>query len=165
MRRRDREMSADFAKQVFDDCMFATVSMLDESGNAYGIPVSIARMDDSLYFHAAKLGKKHDSLKLHPKVSVSAVSWIRPVPNKFTTEYASAVCQGTAQEITEDSEKIAALRTICEKYTPDNMHDFDNAIARSLSVTAIWKISIDTITGKRKKYDRSGNEMTYERME
>ena len=50
----------------------------------------------------------------------------------------------------EESE-IAALRAICERYTPDNMEHFDAAIQKSLAVTEILRISIEKITGKCKK--------------
>ena len=72
---------------------------------------------------------------------------------------------GTAGEVTDDDEKITALRGICQRHTPSNMPDFDNAIERSLSRTGVWKVHIDSITGKRKKYDSNGNEMKYGRME
>ena len=45
------------------------------------------------------------------------------------------------------------------------MDDFYQAIARSLDRTAIWQVNIDTITGKRKKYDSAGVEMKFGRME
>ncbi|MCD8356894.1 MAG: pyridoxamine 5'-phosphate oxidase family protein [Clostridia bacterium] len=137
MRRKDREMPEEFAKQVFDECEYATVSMTDKDNQPYAVPVSIVRIDNGLYFHAALAGKKTDCLKLHPQVCVSTVSWSHLVADKFTTEFASAICHGTASEVTEDSEKIVVLRAMCEKFHASNMHNFDNAIAQSLSRTAI----------------------------
>ena len=67
--------------------------------------------------------------------------------------------------LVDDEEKITALRGICQRHTPSNMPDFDNAIERSLPRTGVWKISIESITGKRKKFDKDGNEMKYGRME
>lgn len=165
MRRKDREMPAEFARQVFDACEYAMVSMIDEDNRPYAIPVSIVRIDNNLYFHSAMSGKKTDCMRLHPQVCVSTVSWTHLVPEQFTTEFASAICRGTASEVTNDTEKITALRAICEKFAPTNMDDFDHAIARSLPHTAIWKISMDSITGKRNKYDSHGKGMTFGRME
>jgi nitroimidazol reductase NimA-like FMN-containing flavoprotein (pyridoxamine 5'-phosphate oxidase superfamily) len=73
--------------------------------------------------------------------------------------------KGLAQEVTEPQEKIHGLRLLASRYTPDNMDHFDAAVADSLSRTAIWKISIAEITGKRKKYDAQGVEMKFGRME
>lgn len=41
------------------------------------------------------------------------------------------------------------------------MHNFDRAIEKSLSRTAIWKVDIDSISGKRKKYGNDGKEIKY----
>jgi nitroimidazol reductase NimA-like FMN-containing flavoprotein (pyridoxamine 5'-phosphate oxidase superfamily) len=62
--------------------------------------------------------------------------------------YESAVVCGTAEEVVDDDEKIRVLKCICLRYTPANMAAFDNAIKKSLAVTAVWKVSIDSITGK-----------------
>ena len=45
------------------------------------------------------------------------------------------------------------------------MAEFDDAIAKSLSRTAIWRIDISEISGKRKKYDSHGKEMKFGRSE
>ena len=85
--------------------------------------------------------------------------------DKFTTEFESAVIRGNACEVTDDDEKIHALRLICQRHTPANMEQFDAAIEKSLARTGVWKIDIAEITGKRKKYDSSGKEMKFGRME
>ena len=96
---------------------------------------------------------------------VSCVGDVTPATDRFTTEFESAAFSGTACEVTDIQEKIKALRLICEKYTPDNMENFEDAIAKSLDRTAVWKIRIENLTGKRKKYDKSGEEMKFGRME
>ena len=45
------------------------------------------------------------------------------------------------------------------RYTPSNMGGFERAVSESLFRTAIWRIEITEITGKRKKYDSQGIEM------
>ena len=46
------------------------------------------------------------------------------------------------------------------------MDAFDASIARSLSRTAVVRITLtDPPTGKRKQYDRQGEEMKFGRME
>ena len=165
MRRKDRQMPEEFALGVIDKCSFAQVAMADENGSPYCVPLSIARNGRSIYFHSACEGTKTDILKRNPKVYVSCVGDVAPATDKFTTEFESAGFYGTACEVTDRDEKIKALRLICEKYTPLNLGSFEDAIARSLDRTAIWRISIDELTGKRKKYDKSGEEMKFGRME
>lgn len=49
MRKKKREMSAEFAFGVFDKAPYATLSMVLPDGNAYGIPVSQGR-DGEVFF-------------------------------------------------------------------------------------------------------------------
>ncbi len=151
MRRKDREQSIDFAYEVVSKCEYATLSMVDLNGNPYSIPITIANDDKFLYFHSAKVGTKTDILRQNPRVCVVCVNNVLCIPSNFTTMFESAIVKGTAIEVTDDSQKIDALRLICERYASSNMHNFKDAIKRSLSVTAIWKISIDEITAKAKK--------------
>lgn len=164
MRRKDREMDKEFALEMADKCEYAVLSMAEPDLTPYCVPLSIVRDGGFIYFHCAKAGKKSDILKKNPKVCISCVGDTHRMENKFTTEYESAIIFGTAQEVSEDEEKIHALKILCERHTPMNMAEFDEAIKRSLSVTAIWRVSIDEITGKRKKYDKEGIEMKYGRM-
>ena len=165
MRRRDREMPEGFALSVADKCEYAVLSMTDTDGDPYCVPVSIAREGMTLYFHSAKEGFKAEAMRKHPKVCVACVGDTPLVPEQFTTEYESAVIRGTAHEVSDEEEKRKALRLICERYAPSNMGGFEKAVSESLFRTAIWRIEIAEITGKRKKYDLRGIEMKYGRME
>lgn len=165
MRRKDRQMPEEFALKVIDKCPFAQVAMTDLQGQPYCVPLSVARDGHVIYFHSAAEGSKTDILRVNPQVYVSCVGDVTPAQDKFTTEFESAGFCGTATEITDKDKKIKALRLICEKYTPSNMDSFDSAIERSLDRTAVWKISIESLTGKRKKYDKSGEEMKFGRTE
>ena len=167
MRRKDRQMPEEFALGVIDKCSFAQVAMTDEKGNPYCVPLTRLQKTEAAYifFTARVEGTKTDILKRNPKVYVSCVGDVTPATDRFTTEFESAAFSGTACEVTDIQEKIKALRLICEKYTPDNMENFEDAITKSLDRTAVWKIRIENLTGKRKKYDKSGEEMKFGRME
>ncbi|MBS5334649.1 MAG: 5-nitroimidazole antibiotic resistance protein [Clostridiales bacterium] len=160
MRRADREMPKEFALEIVDKCPYAVISMIDCDA-PYALPVSIVRSGDSIYFHCANEGRKAKVLTSYPRVSIVCVGDVTPSSDKFTTEYESAIITGTARKVIKDAEKINALRLICERYTPSNMHNFDRAIEKSLSRTAIWKVDIDSISGKRKKYGNDGKEIKY----
>lgn len=154
MRRKDREMDADFAREVLERCAFATLAMTLPDGRPYCVPISPALVGGAVVLHCAKHGLKTDALRANPNVCLSAACDVSPVPEDFTTEYASAVAFGTATEVTDDAEKIAALRAICERYAASNMQAFDSAIERSLRRTAIWRIDIGELTGKRKEVEK-----------
>ena len=171
MRKASREMPAQWALEVLDRAPYVTVSMTDpDSGLPYSVPLSLARADErTFYFHCAMEGRKLDILARNPAVCLTAVAKCKPTvgpkDGSFTLEYQSAIAFGTAEMVTDDQEKIEALRLICQRFLPHHMDAFDAAIARSLARTAVVRITLTAPpTGKRKQYDPSGNELKYGRM-
>ena len=69
-------------------------------------------------------------------------------PERYTTRYASAVAFGRVEEITEPEEKVQALRLLCRRYTPEHLAGAEKEIIQSLRGTAVWKLTVDEITGK-----------------
>ena len=151
MRRKDREMDRAFAENVFDACTFATLSTVSSDGTPYAVPVSIAREGGSVYFHCALEGKKIDNLRFNNKVCLSCVGKTHIPEKKFTIGFESAIAFGTACEISNEEEKIHALRLISLRYMPDNMENFDDAVSRTLKAVGVWKVHIDSISGKQNK--------------
>lgn len=186
MRRKDREMSREFGIEVIDKASYGVVSMIDEDNEPYGIPLSIARDGNNLYFHSALDGKKVKIFDKNPKVSVSFVGQTKVpeiyskeeldeiVKNKskagvlaskvFTTEYESAIVKGKIKSVEDEEEKLRAIKLICEKYTPTKMEYFNLAIESGLQIINIYKIEIEEIKAKRKKFDMHGEEMKWGKM-
>ena len=164
-------MDSQWALEVMRKAPYITVSFTRADGTAYGVPLSLACTDDRIwYFHCAPEGDKLDALAAHPQVCLSAVTkcapTVGPKDGSFTLQYRSAIAFGRAELVTDDEEKIRALRAISERFLPQHMDAFDDAIARSLHRTAVVRITLDEPpTGKRKQYDRNGEEMKYGRME
>ena len=164
-------MDAAFALEVLDKAPYVTVSFTRSDGTPYGVPLSLARTDDkTFYFHCALDGEKLDCIAANPSVALSAVTrctpTVGPKDGSFTLQYKSAMAIGKAEIVTDRNEKIEALRAICQRFLPKHMDAFDDAIARSLERTAVVKITLSELpTGKRKQYDKQGEELKYGRME
>ncbi len=164
-------MDSSWALEVMRKAPYITVSFTRADGTAYGLPLSLATIDGNIwYFHCALEGDKLDAIAAHPEVCLSAVSKCRPTvgpkDGSFTLQYQSAVAFGNAELVTDEAEKILALRTISERFLPQHMDAFDAAIQRSLHRTAVVRITlVSPPTGKRKQYDDGGEEMKYGRME
>lgn len=171
MRKSSREMDAPFAFEVFDKAPYITVSFTRPDGGPYGVPLSLARKDETIfYFHGALEGDKMDCIANNPKVALSAVTrctpTVSPKDDSFTLQYKSAMAVGFAEVVTDRTEKVEALRLICQRFLPHHMDAFDTAIERSLERTAVVKITLtEPPTGKRKQYDKQGEEMKWQRME
>lgn len=147
MRKSDRQKSAEWALEVFDRAPYVTVSMTRPDGTPYGLPLSLVRRDsETFYFHCAADGEKLDCLGVNPVVSLSAVSKCTPryeeERNNFTEYYHSAVALGEASIVSDDDEKIMALRLLCERFLPKYMDHFDEAVARSLNRTTVVRIRL-----------------------
>ena len=151
MRRKDRQMPTEFAWDVVDKCEYAFLAMVAEDGGPYGLPVTIVRDGENVYFHSAMEGRKVECLRRQPRVCLTCVGDTGIQQDRFTTLYESAVAFGTASEVTEDQDKVRALRLLCQRHTPDNMADFDRAVQTSLARTGIWKITVEEMTGKAKR--------------
>ena len=147
MRKAARQQSADWALDVFERAPYVTVSMVRDDGTPYGLPLSLVKRDEkTFYFHCADEGEKLDCLKHEKRVSLSAVSRCTPVfeedKKNFTEYYHSAVALGAAEIVSERTEKIEALRLLCERFLPRYMAHFDDAVARSLDRTTIVRITL-----------------------
>lgn len=151
MRRKERREDENFAFEVIDKAEFAVLSMIDEDGLPYCLPISVVRIGEKLYFHSAENGRKAEAMSKDPNVCLTAAVDVVSAEDKFTTYFKSAVVRGKAVRVTDDEEKITALKAICERFTPSNMPDFPNAIKMSLPRTAVWRIDIENATGKQKK--------------
>lgn len=151
MRRKERREDENFAFEVLDKADFAVLSMIDEDGLPYCLPISVVRIGEKLYFHSAENGRKAEAMSKDPNVCITAAVDVVSAEDKFTTYFKSAVVRGKAVRVTDDEEKITALKAICERFTPSNMPDFSNAIKMSLPRTAVWRIDIENATGKQKK--------------
>lgn len=171
MRKKSREMSAEWALEVFDKAPFITVSMASADGNPYGLPLSLVRTDEkTFWFHCATEGKKLDVLKANPRVFLSAVTRCRPLrgpkDGSFTLEFHSATAVGTVDIVEDENTRKEALRAICMRFLPHQMEGFEEAVSRSLQKTSVVRITLtEPPVGKRKQYDANGDEMKYGRME
>ena len=165
MRRKDREMDRAFALSVLDRCEYAVLATVNPDGTPYCIPLTIVRKDDRVYFHCAREGHKLDNIRQNPSVCLTAVAYSHTLEDRFTNEFESAVAFGSAREITDPGEIKEALRLLCERHVPTFMHAFEAEVQKSFDVVAIWEVQLETVTGKRKRYDAQGNELTYGRKE
>ena len=148
MRRSDREMNTEFALRVFDVAEYATLSTTSADGQPYGIAVSAVVLDDAVYFHCATEGHKLNNIAVEPRVCISAVSRTKPRPEKFTTEYDSAVAFGTCELVTDRVKKTRVLLAICEKFAPGNMENAAKTIEYALDMTVVCRVTIERLTGK-----------------
>ena len=148
MRRKEREKDASFALKVLSECEYATLATTNPDGTPYCIPISPVLVENSIYFHCAPEGHKLENISKNNAVCISCAGHTKRIPEDFTTEYESAVATGVCQIVSDEEEKIMALKKLCEKYAESNIENADASITKSLHKTCVCKIKITKITGK-----------------
>jgi hypothetical protein len=150
IRRKDREISAEEAIRLLAEGEYGVLSTVDGDGQPYGIPMSYAYRNDCIYFHCALEGRKLDNLADNPKVSFCVVGRTKILPEKFATEYESVLVSGTARQV-HGGERIDALVSLLEKYSPGFIEEGKRYIEQKDAVTKVVRIDIDELTGKARK--------------
>ena len=185
MRRKDREMDENFALSVIDEADYGVLSFCNEN-RSYSRALSFGRSAKTLYFHSATQGEKVSAFKDGMDVEVLFVTKVG-VPELyehekikelmgingptflltkiFTTEFSSAMVRGKLRLIDTQEEKMGALRSVCQRFTPNMMEFFDEAAGMSLDKVLVYAVDIYEIHGKRKKFDEKNEEMKWARME
>ena len=148
MRRKERRLTDEQAWKIVDAADYGVLSMMGEDNRPYCVPVNLARKEETLYFHCAKVGQKTDFLRANGGVCMSFVTKADLDGENLTTKYVSATVFGTAEEVTENAEKAEALALIARRFAPGFEAAAQKEIETLLSVTAVWRIKADLITAK-----------------
>lgn len=152
MIRKDREINemADIM-DVLKKCDTLSIAMQGDDGYPYVVPVSfgVAENDDkvTVYFHGAKHGMKTDLLEKNPRVCIEGHVFHKVEPTKYgiTTRYESIIAFGTAIKAGGE-ESITGLKSITAHYGYPG-YPIDRC--KGLSMAAVYKIEIESITAKR----------------
>lgn len=152
IRRKDRVMTRAESEALLERGEYGVLALTDKDGWPYGVPLSYVLMDGALYFHCAYEGRKIEAMAWNSRVCFTVTGETRPVyVNDFSTYYESVMVMGQAGLVEEEEEKRRSLRCLAEKYLPEHSDKIEENIARSFSRTAVYKISLDRVTGKAKR--------------
>lgn len=149
VRRQDRLLGEDRAEEIL---MRSEYGFLALGGNGgYGIPVSYAyKADDTIYIHCAPEGEKLRRIAADNRATLCAVGHTRVIPEKFTTEYESVMVRGTVSVVSDDNERMDALKRIVAKYSPGHTETGARYAEKSFARTTVLRFAIESATGKTK---------------
>jgi nitroimidazol reductase NimA-like FMN-containing flavoprotein (pyridoxamine 5'-phosphate oxidase superfamily) len=149
MRRRDRQITVEEAEKILLEGEYGVLSTQGSNGYSYGIPLSYAYKDGSIFFHCALEGQKVENIKHCNKVSFCVVGKTQVQPDKFGTVYESAIVFGEASELS-GQDKEEALLALIEKYSKEYMEAGRKYIKNSGAATKVFNIKVEHISGKAK---------------
>ncbi|WP_317855852.1 pyridoxamine 5'-phosphate oxidase family protein [Chakrabartyella piscis] len=148
MRRKDRALTEERAREILEQVSFATLMTADESGQPYGVPINPFVDENCVYFHCATEGRKLDNIKSNPKVSLSAVFQEKVIKEKYSVHYESIYIEGKAFFVEDMEEKVRILKVLCNRYISKDETAHVEYMKPHLAHTTICGIAIDHISGK-----------------
>ena len=152
MRRKDREIT-DKAEllDILRRCDTVRLGMVSD-GEPYVVPLSFGVEEEengsiAIYFHCAQSGRKVQALQQQPRVCIEGDIFYKTEPTRhgITTRYESIIGFGTAEQV-DGPELRRGLESILRHYGYDS-YPVDSC--KYLPVTAVYKITLSTLSGKR----------------
>lgn len=150
MRRVERAVSEDEARQLLEAGEYGILSTCGPDGVPYGFPLSYCVIDNAIYFHCALEGRKIGNLAHESQVSFCVVGKTEVLPEQFATRYESVIVTGRATDVLGD-EKQLALEGLLRKYSAPFLAEGRAYISAKWEKTKVIRISIDTISGKARR--------------
>lgn len=148
MRRSDKELPENDAREILSKASFGVLSTVDIDGMPYGVPVNYVYEGGRILIHCASSGHKLDNISQNSRVSFCVVEYAKVVPERFSTSFRSVIAFGKASIVDNDEEKIEALMKLVYKYSADYVNEGINEINVSLKTTSIIRIDVLHLTGK-----------------
>ena len=157
VRRRDRLLTEQRAIELIEGAEYGVLSMTDEEGMPYAIPVNhVWDGESALYVHCAPEGKKLRAIAKNPHVCLCIVGDVNLLPANFTTEYESVVIYGLARTGLDEDERMKALHLLINKLSPEHKQLGEKYTQASFHRTEIIKIEMQEFSGKCKKVNKAG---------
>lgn len=150
MRRAERAVSANEARQLLEQGEYGILSTCGPDGQPYGLPLNYCVLNNAIYFHCAMAGRKLMNLAAESRVSFCVVGRTEVLPESFSTRYESVIVFGRAAEVLGD-EKQQALEGLLEKYSAPFLAEGRTYITAKREKTKVIRISIDAISGKARR--------------
>lgn len=80
MRRSAQALTDTRIREVLERNTAGVLSLLDENGYTYGVPLSYLFQGSTIYFHGARVGAKLDAVRHHSKVSFTVIDQDQVIP-------------------------------------------------------------------------------------
>ena len=152
MRRKDREITD---REGIDEIIRGSEVCrlgLSVADSPYVVPVSFGYDGGAVYLHTAREGKKIEYFEANNRACFEFERNVRVAMDshsacEWSFSYESVIGYGRIRELITPEEKEYGMSQIAQQYS-GGPGQFD---AVALARTRLWKISIDSITGKRSR--------------
>jgi len=153
LHRRPNRASYDQAtvEAILDEGFFCHVGFVVD-GQPYVIPTIHARIGDRLYLHGSAASRMLRSLRegIPLCVTVTLLDGLVLARSAFhhSMNYRSVTILGTAHEVTEQAERLDALKAIVEHVVPNRWEDVRWPTEQELKATLVLRLPIAEVSAK-----------------
>jgi len=157
MRKKEREITDRHElESVLHRARIMRLAINDQGAPPYIVPVNFGYADGAIYFHSSYKGKKMELIAKDPQVSFEAetdVAIVSPADPadacEWGTAFRSVIGRGRAHVLTDPDEKRAGLLALMAGVAPDVDVSSFRLAEEILAITAVVKIEIEQMTGKK----------------
>lgn len=162
VRRADREINEEsWIRDFLHGAPMVAMAMSSAEGQPF-INSNLFAYDEAnncIYMHTARVGRTKANVLQNEKVCLSVSEMGRLLPAaealEFSVEYAGVVVFGKAKVVNEEQEAERALQLLLDKYFPHLQAgtDYRPSTADELKRTTVYRITIESWSGKRKQVE------------
>jgi hypothetical protein len=137
-------------RAVLDDGLVCHVAFVDD-GQPYAIPTAYARLGDHLDVHGATASRMlRVAAGAAVCVTVTLVDGLVLARSAFhhSMNYRSVVVLGTAVEVTDEAERLAAMRGLLDRIAPGRWDEIRPPSRQELRATTVLRLPIDQASAK-----------------
>lgn len=147
MRRSDRQLPVEVAHALLERGEICQLAMVDK-GEPYLVTLNYGFREGTLYFHAARQGRKMDILADGSRVCFTVVPRHELVVAEkgcdYSMKYESVVGWGSVRFLEDPEAKHCALGIIMAQYAPGEFSFPEGSVA----ATAVFAVDIEEMTAK-----------------
>ncbi len=134
---------------------FGTLGLVD-GDKPYAVPVNFLYLNDKIYFHSARAGRKWDIIHKNANAFFLVARWNNTIPAQTAcdigTSYFSVMLEGTVRIVEDNMEKDNAFNLFIKKYASDAEHVsaqlMDNYRSSLNTGMALFAIDIKSMSAK-----------------
>ncbi len=165
--RTDPEFFALVAKR----CQVGYLGLVTEEGYPRSVALDFVAIGETIYFHGALAGEKHDLISAGGKVGFTMARELSYIPSSWsgpryacpaTHLFQSVEIKGRCKPVRESDEKARALQALMEKYQPEGGHDpiraGEKIYRKALEETGVFRLDSDSWTGKWRLFQEKTRE-------
>jgi len=145
----------DAVNQILDEALLCHVGFVANSNSdfqPYVVPMSYGRDRDVLYIHGSPASRmlRHLDQGVPVCITVTLVDGLVLARSVFnhSMNYRSVIILGTATQVEDPAEKLAALRALSEHILPNRWDDSRQPNEKELKATSVLRLPINEFSAK-----------------